>query len=152
MPEEAEKKQEAAQPQATAPKEKAAKPEGGEEKEEEVSKEKTAEAKIGSLLTPEGILMMFLAVVIDLVGLVLFILSFLGVGVILSGISDILGLLFIGSWMFARSGNVTATKGAKKLGQKFFKRLGASFLGELIPFFGDVAPCWTLAVYFELRK
>jgi len=30
--------------------------------------------------------------------------------------------------------------------------LGLSFLGELIPFFGDVAPCWTLAVYFELQS
>jgi len=126
-----------------------AKSEGEEEAKEAP---KTAEAKIGALLTPEGILMMFLAIVIDLVGLVLFILSFFGIGIILSGISDILGLLFIGSWMFARSGNITATKGAKKLGQKFFKRLGASFLGELIPFFGDVAPCWTLAVYFELRS
>ncbi len=143
-------------PQASKPTTPAENPTGTKdekaEDEEEAPEEKTAETKIGSLLTPEGILMMFLAIVIDLFGLVLFILSFLGVGVILSGVSDVLGLLFIGSWMFSRSGNITVTKGAKKLTTKLFKRLGLSFLGELIPFFGDIAPCWTLAVYFELRS
>jgi hypothetical protein len=68
------------------------------------------------------------------------------------GIIDIIGLFVIGGWMLSRSGQIIGTKGAKKAGGKIFKRLGLSFFGELIPYFGGIAPCWILAVYFELKS
>ena len=109
-----------------------------------------------NLLSPEALLVLTLAVILDLVGLILFFLSFIGIGIPLSFILDIIGLVLIGSWMFFRTGHITTTKKAEKIikkgGRKLLKRLGLAFLGEIIPFFGDIAPCWTLAVYFELKN
>ena len=99
----------------------------------------------GSFTSPEGILMLCVAVILDLVGLILFCLCWLGIDDY--GILDVIGLVIIGGWMFIRSGS---KKGA--IGKKLAKRLGLAFFGELIPFFGGIAPCWTLAVYFELKS
>lgn len=101
---------------------------------------------IGSLFSPEALVMFFFAGMLDLIGLILLLFALDDFW-----ITDIIGLIFLGGWMFLRSGTITATKGAKKAGTKFLKRIGFSFLGEIIPFFGGIAPCWTLAVYFELR-
>jgi hypothetical protein len=67
------------------------------------------------------------------------------------GILDIIGLFFLGSLMYLRSGTITTTSRAKKIASKLFKRIGLAFLIEIIPFLGNIAPCWTLAVYYELR-
>ncbi len=107
----------------------------------------------GSLTSPEAILMLTAAGILDLIGLIFFILSFVfGIGIPLSWILDVTGLIILGTWMYWRSGSVTVTKGTKKIISKTSKRLGLAFLGEIIPFFGDVAFCWTLAVYLELKK
>jgi len=107
----------------------------------------------GSLTSPEAVLMLTTAGILDCIGLIFFILSFVfGIGIPLSWILDIIGLIILGTWMYWRSGSVTVTKGTKKIISKTSKRLGLAFLGELIPFFGDVAFCWTLAVYLELKK
>jgi len=109
-----------------------------------------------SLASPEALIMFLLAGILDAVGLILFFISFIGIGIPLSFIPDVTGLILIGGWMFLRTGHITTTKKAqkigKKLGRKILKRLGLAFLGEIIPFFGDIAPCWTLAVYFELKN
>lgn len=49
-------------------------------------------------------------------------------------------------------GKVVLTKGAKKLLTKLLKRLGLGLLTEIIPYVGDVAPAWTIAVYYHLNS
>lgn len=112
--------------------------------------------KMGALFSPEALVMFIVAGSLDLIGLILLILDFIGIGLALSFIPDIIGIIVIGSWMYFRSGHITISRRAgktiKKTGRKIFKRLGLAFLGELIPFFGDVAFCWLLVVYFELKN
>ena len=122
-----------------------------EEKPEEEKLEEAPEIRsAGNFLSPVGIMMLLIAGTIDLIGLVI-----LCFGLDDLGIMDIIGLIFVGGLMYFTSGSITATKGAqktaKKLGTKILKRLGLSFLGELIPYFGGIAPCWIIAVYFHLR-
>lgn len=131
--------------------------------EEPTSEEPTEEEietigikKMGALFSPEALVMFIAAGSLDLIGLILLILDFIGIGLALSFIPDIIGIIVIGSWMYFRSGHITISRRAgktiKKTGRKIFKRLGLAFLGELIPFFGDVAFCWLLVVYFELKN
>jgi len=104
-----------------------------------------------SMLSPVGIMLLISAVLLDLAGLII-----LCFGLDDFGILDALGLIFIGGLMFMSSGDITATKGAKKVlkkaGGKVLKRAGLSFLGELIPYFGGIAPCWTIAVILHFRN
>ena len=111
----------------------------------------------------EAIIIFPIAIVLDLVGFMLlfFLLDDFW-------ILDIIGLVIIGSWMLFRRGHVTLpkktaekiekkaleqfTKTTKKTGKKFLKRFGLAFLGEIIPYIGGIAPCWTLAVFFELKN
>ncbi len=78
------------------------------------------------------------------------------------GILDITGLIFVGGLMFLHSGTITKKGGmqeagtimgeeTEKLAKKKLKRLGLSFLGEIIPYFGNLAPLWTITVYFHLK-
>lgn len=131
--------------------------------EEPTSEEPTEEEieaigikRMGAFFSPEALVMFMIAGSLDLAGLVIFILSLFGVGIAISFIPDIIGLVFLGSLMYFRTGHVTISRSAgktiRKSGRKIFKRLGLSFVGELIPFFGDIAFCWTLAVYFELKN
>lgn len=132
------------------PEETEAKEEETEESPEEVS-EPASES--GALFSPEGAIMMLLAILIDTAGLICLILTLIfGIGQAISVAVDIIGMVLIGGWMLFRYGQMTGTKGAKKVGGKLLKRFGLSFLGELIPIFGDVAPCWILAVYFTLKS
>ena len=112
--------------------------------------------KIGNFISLFGILMLSMAIFLDFIGFILLVLSFFGIGIPLSFIPDLIGLVFIGGLMFlSPSGGIVLTKGADKLtktlAKKIGKKLGLSFIGELIPFFGDAMPCWTLAVYFHLK-
>lgn len=137
-------------------------PEGtaGEEEEKEENPVEAAARKTGSLTTPEAILMFTISGALDALGIVIFILSFFGIGLFLSYITDFIGLVSIGFWMYVRSGQTNvpkrrrrgAQKGAKKVGSRIGKRLGLAFLSEIIPFLGDIAPSWTIAVYFELKN
>ena len=56
-----------------------------------------------ALTVPEGFIMLIIAVFLDATGLVLFILSFFGVGIPLSWVLTIVGALTIGSWLATRS-------------------------------------------------
>lgn len=60
------------------------------------------EAK-SNLITPDALLMFFAAVILDLAGIFLFILSFLGVGMTISFFFDFVGLALIGGWMTLRT-------------------------------------------------
>jgi hypothetical protein len=146
MPEEKEKEQK------KQPKEEkqAAQPPGESQNAEE--EEKTEEPlQVGKLLTPEALVMLFFAVLLDIIGLILLCFALDDFW-----ITDAIGIIGLGGWMLIRTGHVTTTKKAqkqvKKVGKKVLKRLGLATLVEIIPYVGDIAPCWTLAVYFELKN
>lgn len=56
-----------------------------------------------ALTVPEGLIMLIIAVFLDLTGIIAFILSFFGVGIPLSFLLDILGMITIGFWATTRS-------------------------------------------------
>ncbi len=97
------------------------------------------------------------AIMFDLLGLIIFLLNFVfGIGLILSVFVDLAGMFLFGGWMYFRSGHVAISKKTgkpiRKTERKLLKRFGLAFLGEAIPLFGDIAFCWTIAVYFELKN
>ena len=115
--------------------------------------------KTSALLGP-GIVMLILAIILDIIGVICFALNiFFAIGEIPSFISDIIGMIFIGGWMFFRSGTAEipgkAKKRAENLIRKLFrgkyKRFLTPMVGEVAPFVG-VLPFWTLSVYFELTS
>lgn len=122
--------------------------EENQDEEEELEPETTeTDLPLTSFFSPEGIIMMIVAFFIDLAGFIVLIFGFDDYGIL-----DVIGLFIIGGWMLFRSGTIVTTKKARKIGVRFLKRLGLSFLGESIPYVGSIAPCWILAVYFELKN
>jgi len=132
-----------------------------EEDTEEPKEEPEAEevkgretGNIGNLFSPEGVIMLPLAVLLDLIGVILICL-----GLDDFFITDIVGILLIGGWMFLRSQTIVVPERAKQKVEKGLKKLfrgkWSKFLtpiiGELIPYVGAL-PCWTLAVYYELTS
>ena len=63
----------------------------------------TKRAVMAALTIPEGLIMLIIAVFLDLIGIVFFILSFFGVGIPLSFLLDILGMIIIGFWATTRT-------------------------------------------------
>jgi hypothetical protein len=93
--------------------------------------EKTEEG--GDITSPEGILMLCVAGVIDIISLIP------GINII----SDILGVIIIGGWLvITRPGQAF-----RKVAIKFLIVLGI----ELIPIV-SIAPSWTWLVYSSLKK
>ncbi len=149
-----------------------------EETEETFSEEETSMVGGGifNLMTPEGIIMMGVAAVLDLIGLllILFVLDDFW-------ITDIVGTTIIGGWLFFRSGTTpslperakketekeaekAAAKAAKKAAEKTVQKAGAKAaksgrwlkplllgLSEWVPYLG-VIPFWTILVYSELTR
>jgi hypothetical protein len=132
---------------------------------------------MSGLTSPEGVTMVSLAVMLDILGIICLILWLAaGIGGILSYIPDIIGIFFFGFWMVMRSqeektyketrtevaGEVAEhhrkvqtakkalKKGAKRASKRGFKFLLA-MLGELIPLLGAL-PFWTMFVVSELRE
>ena len=126
-------------------------PENSEGVTEEPASLRTGEGG-GSLFGP-GIIMLFLAMAIDAIGLTLLLFALDDFF-----ITDIIGIMFIGGWSWFHSGTAQMTQGAAgKVGKaaKAAKRLKwlrpLMFVGELIPYVGAF-PCWTILVYFELKS
>ena len=103
----------------------------------------------GNLTGPEGILMLCVAGLLDAIGFVLFLFSWLGLDDY--GILDVIGAVVIGGWLLIRTGSIKSTKGAQDIAQKTLKRFGFTFLAELVPFLGGIAPSWTILVWKELK-
>lgn len=83
------------------------------------------------------------AILLDVVGAIAFLFNIVfGMGEILSWISDAIGMVFIGGWLFIRSGKIVSKSG---------KNFALATLGEVFPFLG-VLPFWTLLVYSELKR
>lgn len=134
---------------------------------EEETKETT------SFFSPEAVVMFSIAIILDIIGLVCFILIFVGIGVPLSFLPDIIGMIIIGGWTLFRSQSVKPqpkmagkkAAQAKKRAIEIEKRLAKSgkwvkrlrwlrpllIICEFIPVIGDIMFSWTLLVYFELK-
>ena len=63
----------------------------------------TKKAVMMAMAVPEGLIMLIIAVFLDIFGIICFILSFFGVGIPLSFLGDILGMITIGFWATTRS-------------------------------------------------
>jgi len=129
-----------------------------------------------SLTIPEAILMLFLAGLLDLIGIICLLLDIaFGIGEVFSYIPDGIGILFFGAWVALRSHGEKTRKEAmteiaekkaehrrivekrakvlKKTAKKGFGRglkFGLAILGEVILFVGAL-PFWTIFVYSELK-
>ncbi len=119
------------------------------DQEEESQVQTSEEERGGTFISPEGVLMLTLAIIFDVGGLVEFIPI---IGTFFSFLSDIIGLLVIGGWTFFRSQTVAVTKRAATRGTRVLRWLRPlAFIGEFIPFVG-ILPLWTVVVYFELKQ
>lgn len=122
--------------------------------EEEEKAEAQTSGGMGALLTPEGIIMMGLAITLDAIGVILLLFALDDFGIL-----DIVGIVIICGWMLFRSQgkSVTATGKTQKQAQKFIEKMFRGkyskfltpIIGEIIPYVGAL-PCWTLAVFFEV--
>lgn len=136
----------------------------------------TKKALLLVLAVPEGLIMLFIAVVLDLLGFVCFILDLFGVGIPISFLIDAAGNASIGIWAMMRplarsvigkigekAGEVVGGKGSASGGSAVGKaakkgistgltivRFIITDIIELIPYVGDVVPAWTFFVIFTL--
>lgn len=101
------------------------------------------------LLSPEGVMMLTIAAILD------FFSAILAPTIILPKIIYVLGFIIIGGWQFFRSGTLPGKKKDKgiamALTKKFFKKHWKKLAAKAIPFFGDIIPFWTITVYSELK-
>jgi len=91
----------------------------------------------------DKIIMLIIAILLDLFGLLFFILSFFGVGIAISFLPDVIGGLTIGLWSLLKKGG---TAGIQKGVMKKALKYGIAQITELIPFLGDISPSWTILV------
>jgi len=126
----------------------------GEEEEEK------PRSKISILLSAEGILMMMVGGLLDILSIIgaILILAF-GVGLIFAKIVYIVGLVIVGAWAFFRSGTVVTGKKGASLGKKggraltnLLKRQWPKLGGKIIPAIGDALPLWSWTIYSELTS
>ena len=126
------------------------------EEEEEAPEEK--KDKTSTLLSPEGILMMFVGGILDILSIIGAILILaLGAGLLFAKIVYIVGLIIVGSWAFFRSGTLPAGKQGGLAGKKggrtllrFLRRQWPKLAGKVVPAIGDALPLWTWTIYSEL--
>ena len=107
-----------------------------------------------NFLSPDAFLMFFIAGLLDLGGLLCFILCLTivlaPIGLVISAGLDIAGLIIFGVWTLMRSGQIKG-KSAKIL-KRLLKRSILPALVESIPIFGDVAASWILTVYLTIKN
>ena len=101
----------------------------------------------GGLTSPEGILLLCVAGLLDVIGFGLFLFSWLAIDDY--GILDIIGTVIIGGWMLLRTGS---TAGIEKVAKKSGKRFAIAFGIELVAFLGGACPSWTILVWKELKR
>lgn len=104
--------------------------------------------------TPETFFMLPFAMGLDLIGIIL-----VCFGLDDFGMTDMIGIAFINTWLILRGKQVMhkqGRKGAVGSAQKIFtgktsKFFAAPFL-ELIPYLGSLIPFWTVSVIFNLEE
>lgn len=113
--------------------------------------------------TPEGIIMMGLALVVDILEIIL---DITVVGALPQIAIDIAAFLIIGGWMMSRGSDIKVSQKAddnlKKVTKEQFETASAKWakrlkwaritvpIFELIPFV-SIVPMWVVAVYIELK-
>ena len=102
------------------------------------------------LFSTEGILMLALAILFDLVDIILGFLDFFLIGLVLSPIWSFLGLMTIGLWLWAKTGQELKTTKGKKF-FKLGKRIALPFIGNCIPIV-KFFPFWAWSVWSALDK
>lgn len=113
------------------------------------------ESKTGALFSPEGTIMMFIAIILDLLSIIcVFLILVFGIGLLLAKIVYIFGLVTTSVWILFRSGTLP---GKGKLREKmikgltdFLKKNWKKLAGKAVPVIGDALPLWTYTVYSEL--
>lgn len=113
-----------------------------EETEKSGSDNETEISGGGNLTGPEGILMLCVAGLLDIIGFMFFLLSWLGVDDY--GILDIFGVIIIGGWLLIRKGQASTGK--------TLKRFLIAFGVEAIPIIGSASPSWIILVWKELKS
>ena len=128
-----------------------------------VPKEKRATQGKAGLLSVEGIMMLIIASVFDLLGLACVVLILLfGVGIALGRVVSVCGFVVIGFWQFFRPKEASMEKkekaekhGAwqniKTLSKGFFKKHWKKLVAEAFPGVGDVWPSFMHIVYSEFK-
>jgi hypothetical protein len=99
----------------------------------------------GNLASPEGVLMLGVAVILDSIGFAIFLLG-TWVGIDDYGILDAIGLAIIGGWMVFRGGF------DKNVAKKGLRRFITTTMVEICPFLGGASPTWTWFVYKTLKE
>jgi len=104
--------------------------------------------KTGALFSPEGVMMLTIAAIIDIID---FLIASLWV-------LDIVAILIIGVWIYSRSQQITVTRRAAarlRKATQWARRLRwlrpLLIILEFIPIVG-MLPLWVLVVYFELKQ
>ncbi|MDD3292665.1 MAG: hypothetical protein PHI45_03535 [Candidatus Pacebacteria bacterium] len=98
---------------------------------------------LGLKINPELIIIFPFALMLDAIGIILVCFGLDDVG-----ITDTIGLVFLGSWLWFRKG--IKVKIDRKDFKRGFKFLGAT-IGEYIPYLGAL-PFWTITVFFTLKE
>ena len=128
-----------------------------------MAQEAEATGLIEKLFTPEAVMMISFAVIIDagefaadLIGLI----PVVGIaGQVFSVLLDIIALIFIGLWMYTRSKKITVPgktaagiKKVLKFAKKFKWLRPACMIFEMLPVVSSIAPLWIVAVLLELSS
>ena len=109
------------------------------------------ENMFGLTFTPTAFFMLPLALGLDIVGIILVL-----CGLDDFGMTDVVGIIFVNTWLVLRNKkplNVKGRKGAINKVKKIFTGKWSKFIipsfGEIIPYLGCL-PFWTLSVYCYL--
>jgi hypothetical protein len=96
-------------------------------------------------------LLILIAIILDAIGFIFFILDFFGIGEIPSMVLDGVGALSIGVLLFLLNKSTAGLeKGFIPIIQKIAVKTGMTTIAEFVPLLGDVAPFWTILVVEEI--
>ena len=98
---------------------------------------------LGLRMSPELIIFFPFALMLDAIGIILICFGLDDVGV-----TDFIGTIFLGSWIWFREGT-RIRMSSKKLKKKSFRFFGSAIL-ESIPYLGAL-PFWTIMSYLTLK-
>jgi len=101
-------------------------------------------------LSPDILIMFILAIILDFLGLICLVLSFFGIGIVISLVVDIIGMVLFIPWTLIRSGQIKGK--ANVVLKKILKRFVAPSIIEVIPLLGDISFSWTITVILEARE
>ncbi len=88
--------------------------------------------------------MLVWAIFLDFLGFVLFIFDFEIIGILLSFFLDFLGIVTLGIWAWLKGRSITETP--TRFLQKISTKFGLTAVSEILPFWGDIFPSWTIFV------